>query len=314
MADKELIKKDRRYYESIPKRIANELVVLLLTFVSILPFWVIYGISDFIYLLLNYVVGYRKKVIYDNLTHAFPEKNADEIKTIANKFYRHFCDFSLETVKLHSMSQKQMDKRVKVSGVDMANAIAESGKSIVLMGFHYSNWEWASSLQTKSNLQLLMVYSPLRGNSAMERFISHSRGKWGGQSIPIHKTARALLTYIKKGEPAALWLAADQRPAEDSPFWTTFLNREAPFFSGPEKIAIKTNNPVIFTYMRKVARGKYEAIFSKLTDEPQKMESKDILLTYIRKMEEIIREAPEYYLWSHKRWIHKRPEGIELTT
>lgn len=312
MADKDLIKRDSRYYESIPKRIGNELVVLLLTLVSILPFWIIYGISDFLYVVLNYVVGYRKKVIYDNLTHAFPEKNADEIKTIANKFYHHFCDFSLETVKLHSMSQKQIDKRVKVVGTDILNSLTESGKSIVLMGFHYSNWEWASSMQTKSKHQLLMVYSPLRGNSAMERFISHSRGKWGGKSIPIHKTARALLSYIKKGEPAALWLAADQRPPANSPFWTTFLNREAPFFSGPEKIAMKTNNPVIFTYMRKIGRGKYEGIFQKLIDEPQKMESKDILLTYIRRMEEIIYEAPEYYLWSHKRWIHKRPENIPL--
>lgn len=314
MADKNLIKRDKRYYESVPKRMANETLVLLLKFISILPFWIIYGISDIMYVMLKYVVGYRKKVIYENLTHAFPEKSADEIKTIANKFYRHFCDFALETIKLHGMSEEQMDKRVKVVGTDLIDSFSKSGKSVIIMGFHYSNWEWASSLQTKSKHRLLMVYNPLRGNSAMERFISHSRGKWGGVSIPVQKSARALFEYIKKGEPAALWLAADQRPPANSPFWTPFLNREAPFFSGPEKLAIKTNNPVLFFYMRKVSRGKFEAVISKLFDEPAKEEPKDILLTYIRKMEEVIHETPEYYLWSHKRWIHKRPEGCELLT
>lgn len=311
MADKDLIKRDSRYRESTLQKIGNELLVFILKFVSILPFWIIYGISDFLYVLLKNGVKYRKKVIYENLNHAFPEKSESEIKQIANKFYRHFCDFSLETIKLHSMSQKQIDKRVKVSA-DVVNSIAKEGKSIIVLGFHYNNWEWASSIQSKSLHKLLMVYNPLRGNQAMERFISHSRGKWGGKSIPVHKSARALFEYIKKGEPAALWLAADQRPPAKTPFWTMFLNREAAFFNGPEKIATKTNNPVIFLYMKKIGRGKYEAVTSVLFNEPAKLQTNEILLAYIQKMEEVIREAPEYYLWSHKRWVHKRPQGVEL--
>lgn len=313
MRDNELIKKDKRFHEGFVKRILNWLVVLLLKVISILPFWMIYGIADFMYFMVRYVVKYRKKVILDNLTHAFPEKDEKEIKKIMVKFYRHFCDFSLETVKLHSISEREMDKRLAINGMEVLEEIRKQGKSIVLLGFHYNNWEWCSSIQAKAKHRLLMVVNPLRGNSAMEKFITHSRERWGGISVPVHKSARTALGYIKRGEPAVLWLAADQTPAANSPFWTYFMNREAPFFSGPEKIAIKTNQPILFVYFKKVGRGKYEANFSLLFEEPAKLEPKEIMLTYIQKMEEVIRETPEYYLWSHRRWKHTRPEGIELT-
>ena len=314
MVDKNPIKEDKRYNENAFQKVIHWLVVQLLKLISILPFWVIYGISDVMYLLLRYIVRYRKKVIIDNLKHAFPEKNQKEHLQIMAKFYRHFCDFLFETLKLHSMSEKQLNKRLSVNGVDEANKYAEQGKSIVLLGFHYNNWEWASSIQSKSKLQLLMIYNPLRGNQALEDFISYSRGKWGGKSIPVQKSARVAIEYMKKGEPAALWLAADQTPPANSPFWTIFLNREAPFFSGPEKIAIKTNQPVFFVYLSKKSRGRYEANFSMLFEDPRSVEPKEILLTYIRKIEGIIREEPAYYLWSHRRWKHTRPEGIPLTT
>ncbi|RIJ47327.1 lipid A biosynthesis acyltransferase [Maribellus luteus] len=313
MVDKDLVKKDSRYYESFLRRVLNKILVLLLKIISFLPFPVLYLISDCMYVVLRYVVRYRKKVIFENLSYAFPEKTEEEIKAITGKFYRHFCDFSLETVKLHSMTVADMEKRVKIKGLEIGNAIADEGKSMITLGFHYSNWEWGSYLQAKSKHKLLMVYSPLRGNSAMEHFILHSREKWGGESIPIHKIARALLEYMKNNIPSTLWLASDQTPPADSPFWTYFLNREAPFFIGPEKIAIKTNQPIVFVYMKKTGRGHYEANVELLIKEPGKLQHKDILLAYIRKMEEIIHEAPELYLWSHRRWKHKRPENIELT-
>ena len=313
MVDESLRKKDKRYYESFLKRLLNGGVVLLLKIISVLPFWMIYGIADFFYLVVRYAVGYRKKVILDNLRHSFPEKGEQEIRKIMNRYYRHFCDFSLETIKLHSMSEKQMDKRLKVTGLDLAQQYAAEGRSIMLLGFHYNNWEWCSSIQTKSAHKLLMIVNPIRGNMAFEKYIEYSRSKWGGESVPVHKSARTAIEYVRRGEPAVLWLAADQTPPANSPFWTLFLNREAPFFTGPEKIAIKTNQPIFFLHLKKLKRGHYEAHFTQLIDDPSKVESKDILLTYIRKMEEVIRETPEYYLWSHRRWKHTRPEGIELT-
>lgn len=313
MVDKNLVARDRRFHESFLKRTVNQLLVYFLKLVSLLPFWMLYGISDFFYLVVRYVVGYRKKVILENLAYAFPEKSEAERQQIMARYYRHFCDFSLETIKLHSLSEKEMNRRMKVTGLEKAEEFAKEGRSMMLLGFHYNNWEWCSSIQKQSSHKLLMIVNPIRGNHAMEKFVSYSREKWGGISVPVHKSARTAIEFVRRKEPAVLWLAADQTPPANSPFWTLFLNREAPFFMGPEKIAIKTNQPIYFLHLKKTARGKYEAQFSLLFEDPSKVDSKEILLTYIRKMEEIIREEPDYYLWSHRRWKHTRPEGIELT-
>jgi KDO2-lipid IV(A) lauroyltransferase len=147
----------------------------------------------------------------------------------------------------------------------------------------------------------------------MEKFLLHNRQKWASKSIPVHKTARAVVEYNLKNILTGLWLAADQTPPANSKFWTIFLNRETPFFQGPEKIAANTNQPVIFQHTKKIGRGKYCIEFSLLFENPKEVEQKEILLAYVRKAEEIIRQEPEYYLWSHRRWKHTRPEGIELT-
>lgn len=308
-----MVNSDHAYRESLFSRLLNEALILWMRFVSILPFSLIYLISDMMYFLVKYIIRYRRKVILGNLSFAFPEKSANEIKTIADKFYHHFCDLALETIKLHSMSESELDKRVKVKGMEIGNALARQGRSMITLGFHYSNWEWGSYLQTKSEHRLLMIYSTFRGNSSMERYILKSRERWGGKSVSAHKVVRAILDYLKRGELSTIWLASDQTPPANSPFWTYFLNRETPFYLGPEKIAIKTNQPIVFLYMKKTGRGKYEANLEMLFEEPSKLQHKDILLAYIKRMEEIIRETPEYYLWSHRRWKHKRPENIELT-
>lgn len=313
MKNTELAKTDKRYYESFWKRTLNKLLVGLLIFISHLPFWLIYGISDFFYLLVRYVIKYRKKVILENLSHAFPEKNENEIEKIAGKFYRHFCDLSLETIKLYSLSEKQVKKHIHYKGTDLLNSYFDEGKSTIVLAMHHNNWEWCSTVQLYLNHIILMVYNPIRGNQAFEKFLLHAREKWGGVCVPVHKSARTSFEFSRKGKPNILWLAADQTPAETSKFWTLFLNREAPFFSGPEKIAKKTNQPVVFHRTKKIKRGHYEVEFTTLFENPAEVNEKDILLGYIEKMEEIIREEPEFYLWSHRRWKHKRPEGIQLT-
>ncbi|WP_340113483.1 lysophospholipid acyltransferase family protein [Maribellus mangrovi] len=313
MIDKELEKRDKRYHEGPLKKALNNVLVFILNLISYLPFWVIYGISDFLYFLLKNVVKYRKKVILENLSYAFPEKSEQEKNEIADKFYKHFCDFTLETVKLYSMDEKQMDKRLKFNGNDPIFKYAEEKISIIMLGFHYNNWEWCSSVQSKWIHQVLMIVNPMRGNVALDRFIAHSREKWGGESIPVHKSARRAIEAARRKEPIALWLAADQTPAANAQFWTMFLNREAPFFTGPDKIAMKTNQPVFFMHLKKIKRGHYEANFIELFSEPKNTAPNEIMLRYVQKMEEIIHETPEYYLWSHRRWKHQRPEGIELT-
>lgn len=309
----ELAKRDNRFHEGTLKQVFNQILVGFLIAVSWLPFWVLYGLSNVLYFLLRFVIKYRFKVITENLVYAFPEKTKKEIGRIRNKFYHHLCDVFFESIKLYSMSDKEMEKRVTITGTEIVNDFFDKGRSVIGLAMHYNNWEWTGFAQSKLKHHILNIYNPVRGNNAMEKFLLHNRQKWGSKSIPVHKTARAVIEYNLKGCLTGLWLAADQTPPATSKFWTIFLNRETPFFSGPEKIAASTNEPVFFQHTKKIGRGKYIIDFSLLFENPKEVEQKEILLAYIRKAEEIIRQEPGYYLWSHRRWKHKRPEGIELT-
>lgn len=310
----ELENHDKRFRESPLKKLLNNILIGFLIAISYFPFWILYGISDFLYLVMRFVVKYRYKVITENLQHAFPEKTKKEISEIRNKFYSHFCDVFLESIKIYSISDKEIAKRVEITGTGVANDFYANKKSIIAMAFHYNNWEWTTFVQSKLKHQILSVYNPIRGNSALENFLVHNREKWGSKCVPVHKTARTALEYKSKGILTGLWLAADQTPPANSKFWTIFLNQETPFFSGPEKLAANSNLPVFFQHTKKVGRGKYVIEYSLLFENPAEVEQKDILLTYIRKCEEIIRAEPAYYLWSHRRWKHTRPEAIELTS
>lgn len=311
--DDNLALKDKRYREGFLKKNLNRLLTGFMFLFSLLPFPVIFLISDFLYFLVYHVFGYRKKVVLENLRYAFPEKSETERIKIAARFYRHFTDLMLESIKLHSMSEKQMEKRITFEGLDTIGECYQKGKSIIVLAMHHNNWEWCSFAQTKIKHLILMIYNPVRGNQAMEKFLLHSREKWGGKCIPVHQSARVALHFHREKIPTALWLGADQTPAATSKFWTVFLNREAPFFSGPEKIAAKTNQPVFFQHVTKTGRSRYLASFIPLIENPKEIDSKEILRAYIRKMEEIIGEEPEFYLWSHRRWKHKRPEGTPLS-
>ncbi len=313
MVDKNLEKADKRFHENFFKKVFNRLIVGILVSISRLPFFVIYRISDVLFFLLQYVIKYRRNVILGNLQHAFPEKSVQEINSIARKFYRHLCDLMLETVKMHGMSKSQISKHIKFEGVEAFEQHYNNNRSMIVLGMHHNNWEWGSAFQLEINHQIISLYNPVRGNRAMEKFILDSREKWGVKCVPVHKSARKVLEFSKLGKPTVLWLGADQSPPATSKFWTIFLNREAPFFSGPEKVAAKTNQPVFFHHTKKVGRGKYTVLLTPLVEQPAEVEPKEILLKYIRKMEEVIQDEPEYYLWSHRRWKHNRPEDVSLT-
>lgn len=290
----------------------KNLIVLLLKGIATLPFGVIYGISDVLYVLLRYVVKYRDKVISENLACSFPEKSEKEINSVKNRFYRYLCDMSLESVKIYKMSSKQMEKRVSFKGTDLLNTYADEGKGAILLAYHYNNWEWGSFLQQKINHRFLMVYNKMRDNKPMDKFLSDSREKWGGKAVQMGRAAKVAFDYSIKEIPALLLLIADQSALETSQAWTEFLHREAPFFTGPMKIAMKTNQPIFFQHIRKVGRGRYEFEYSLLIEEPKKSNPNEILLSYVRKMEEMIHSEPEYYLWSHRKWKHKRPANVPL--
>lgn len=292
--------------------LGNNLVVLFLRMLSVLPLPLLYCFSDVTYFLLKNIFPYRKKVVRDNLVNAFPEKTLTEIKLLENRFYRYFSDVFFESLKLSHFSDKSIDKRISLKGIELLNSYAEQGKGVIVLAFHHHNWEWGSTIQPFLKHRLLMVYNKMRANPAMDSFLLRSREKWGGLGVQMGQAAKLAFRYEKEKKPALLWLAADQSALPELGLWTTFLNREAVFFSGPEKIARKTNQPVFFQRVRKISRGKYQYEFSLLVEEPLKAATNGILLAYVQKMEEVVKEEPAYYLWSHRRWKHKRPEGIDL--
>ena len=304
---------DPRYRESLLKKTFNSLLAGILYLISLLPLRVLFVLSDVLHFFIRHVFHYREKVVKENVRYAFPEKTEQEKQQIINRFYHHFTDLMVETIKLHSISEKLMNEHLRFEGTEAFDKLYNKGKSFIILAMHHNNWEWCSFVQTKGKNLGLMIYNPIRGNQAMEKFMNHGREKWGGKCIPVNQSARVTLEFHRKKIPTALWLGADQTPPATSKFWTVFLNREAPFFSGPEKIAIKTNQPVFFQHMTKVSRGKYVANFVPLVENPTVLEPNEILLAYVHKMEEIIRQEPEHYLWSHRRWKHIRPEEIPLT-
>jgi len=292
--------------------ILDRFVVVLCKLTARLPFWMIWLMANVFYVFLYYIARYRRKTVHKNLINSFPEKSPNEIKTITKKFYHHLSDLGLETIKYSRMTEKEIDNRLKVHNPEIFEEYYQKHQSVILVGMHHNNWEWCGSMQRFIKAQFLVVYNPVRNNKDLERFILDTRERFGAKSIQVNHSVRTALEFNKSERPGVLILAADQTPAANSQFWTTFLNQETAFFPGPMKISAKTNQPVILQHTRKVGRSKYEVFFYKLIENPSEVKPEEIMLAYVKKIEEIIQAEPEYWLWSHRRWKHTRPENIEL--
>ncbi len=280
--------------------------------ISHLPFRVLYVVSDIAAILLQYVVRYRRQVVVSNIRSSFPGKTEKELKSLVRKFYRHLADLTVETIKGYGISWESLMQRVTVRGTESLNAYFENNRSVLLFYMHYNNWEWTNCIQKFTRHTNIVIYNPMRNSGLFEDFLLKIRERWGAKSIPVHKSGRFALQFHKMGKPVILGLVADQRPHFVTPYWTMFMEQETCFNPGPVKIAKATNQPVYFLHVRKIKRGHYEYSFIPLIDNPSELEPADILLRYVKAMEECIREAPEYYLWSHRRWKQNRPEGYPL--
>ena len=290
------------------KKIANYIGFFFVTVLSLLPFWVLYLISDLLYLLAFHVVKYRKKIVIENLSKSFPEKDPGEIDQIARRFYSHFCDLLVESFKLKTISAKKLEKRMIIRNPEFVNHYFEEGKSVLVLTMHYNNWEWNAIIPHFLKHRILFVYNPAR-NLAWDAFINRMRERFGGELVSTKKILKTLLNYQRQHKPTFTWLSADQRPKSNTRFWTTFLNQDAGFFPGPEALARHTNQVVLFQHVEKVKRGHYKTTFELLSEKPAKLPPDELLHLYVHKIESLIRKQPEYYLWSHKRWKHKRPKA-----
>ena len=277
---------------------------------SVLPMWVHYLLSDLLCVIIYRLVGYRIKVVRKNLRESFPEKSEQELRRVECQFYRWFCDYQAETVKLSTISRRQMRRRMVFKGTEQVDALLEQGRSCAIYLGHYCNWEWVTSLPlwVSPKGQCGQIYHPLE-NKWFDRMSLRFRQRLGAVCIPMAETLRRLLQYREEGQPVVIGYISDQVPFWNNiHHWCQFLNHDTPVLTGTERLARKTGHAVFYLDIQRVKRGYYEATFKLITLEPKTMGEYEITDAYFRMLEASIRRAPQYWLWSHNRWKRTREE------
>jgi KDO2-lipid IV(A) lauroyltransferase len=278
-----------------------------------LPFWVWYRISDFLFLLLYYVIGYRKKVVRKNISLSFSDKTAQELKSIERKFYRHLCDVVVEAVKCHRISRKALAERVVNEDNGLYYRLYKDGKSCIAVMGHCGNFEWIPPFAAITVPHFTQgLYHPLK-NQAFEDFTRESRGRFGSGLLPMDLALRTMIEQRKHGELTATAFIADQTPSSPATaYWTTFLNQETPFFTGTAKIAKKMGLALSFIAIYKVKRGHYKCVSELICEDASTWTEEALNAAWISKLERNIHEQPWNWLWSHRRWKHARPAVCTL--
>lgn len=292
------------------KKLLYILAFGLLYLISLLPFWFLYKISDVIFFLLYYVAHYRRKVIDDNLLHSFPEKPQAERDRIRKEYIRYLADLIVESVKLLSISETEVKKHVQVPNPELVTKYFGDGKSVLGILGHYGNWEMnALRFSQLFNEPRVIVYKPL-SNQFFDKVTYKMRSRFGATLVSMKSTFRKLVEY--KNQRTVTVLVGDQTPAKpDVKYFTNFLNQPTAVFLGVEKLAKLTDSVVVFCDIRRIKRGYYQCKFVPLFTEPKSTADYDITNAHVQYLEEVIKEAPQYWLWSHRRWKYK-PEDLQM--
>lgn len=273
---------------------------------SLLPLTVLYYISDFLFFIFYRVVPYRRKVVLQNLRNSFPEKTEAEINEICEGFYRHFCDLIIECIRLFSMPKAELVTRCKLHNPEFFQKYAQAGKSLLVISGHYNNWELgAMSFDIQIPHQCVGIYKPLN-NSFFNTKFAESRSRYGMELVPIKDVNSNFEANANR--LTAVLFGADQSPSRSTNVhWMQFLKQDTAVLYGSEKYAVEYNYPVVFARIKKVRRGYYEAEFETLFENPADSAPSAVTEAHTLALEELIREAPQYWLWTHKRWKRKRP-------
>jgi len=278
--------------------------ILVFSF-ALVPFPVLYIQSDVLRFFLYRVVKYRRAVVFKNLSESFPKKSEKEIEKIAKNFYKHLSDITLESIKGLSLSKKTLLKRYPVKNVELLDEYFSSGQNIIGLASHYGNWEWgvlSFGLQFKHTS--VGLYKPL-SNKYIERFIKKARAAWGMHLVSFYETDNAF--SVKHDKPSLIFMVSDQNPSNiEKAIWIDFLNHDTACLHGAEAYSKKYNLPLVYGDIQRVKRGYYEVTVSKLIENPGDTEYGEITRKYMQFLEDIILKKPENWLWSHKRWKHKR--------
>jgi Kdo2-lipid IVA lauroyltransferase/acyltransferase len=284
--------------------------IFFLYLLSLLPFWFLYLIADVLFFVVYHVTGYRKKVVRDNLRNSFPEKTDAERLVIEKKYFRYLADLIVETVKMITVSKSTIRKRITATNPEVLDSYLAQGRSIITALGHYGNWEIANlGMSIHTGKKLIVVYKPLT-NITFDQFFIRMRSRFGALLIAMKNIVRVVVQH--KNEITITALVADQTPVQhEATYFTTFLNQPTAFFLGIEKLAKLTNPVVLFCDVQCVKRGNYSCTFIPLTDNPKETAPYEITQAYVKYLEIMIRRAPEYWLWSHRRWKFK-PEDKNI--
>lgn len=275
--------------------------------ITLLPLPVLFVFSDFLYLVLYYVVSYRRNVVATNLKNSFPEKTDKELKIIEKKFYRHLSDILVETFKSTHMTLVNQKKRFTYSNLEIIDKLREEKRDIIAIMGHYNNWEWPTLLPYYLKYKTIIIYKPLQ-NKYFNRFINNHRSEHGIVLTPTSQVIREIINCRKNDINTVSVFISDQIPSKgDIKYWTTFLNQDTAEFTGAGKIASKYDMAMVFFHVQKVKRGYYNLNIELLFDHTKGLSEEVITDKHVRRLEEIIKEKPEYWIWSHRRWKHKKP-------
>lgn len=271
--------------------------------IASLPFHALYAFSDVLYFLIR-LTGYRRKVVLANLRNSFPEKPEFEIQRLCDDYYRYLCDLILETLKTLKMNEQETRDRVTFHNREWLDELYAQKKSIVIVMGHYGNWEWAGpSFTLSTKFQLVVIYRPL-SNVWFDRMMTRMRTRFGTRITPVDKTLRDMVA--NRNQITATAFIADQTATRQNAYWTMFLNQDTAVFTGPEKLSKKFAYPVVYIKVDRVRRGYYEVTPELLFEKPETTSENEVSEAFTRRLEEDIRRDPVPWLWSHKRWKHKR--------
>lgn len=290
----------------------TQIVYVLFYTLSLLPFRILYGMADIGYVLLYYIIRYRRGVVRKNLVTAFPEKSIDDIKTIERKFYHWFCDYFLEAIKLLSISDKELRRRFTIINSEEVEQCFQEGQDVAAILGHYCNWEWLScvGMNLPPEREIGLIYHPLRNKTFDYLFRKLRSHEQNGHVIPKKDILRYVVTKKREGVRNICGYISDQGPKwTNIHLWLPFLNHEyTPVFTGGERIMRKMNNAVFYVEMSRPKRGYYTATYKLITREPNTLPADDITRRFFCLLEETIRQEPAFYLWSHNRWKRTKEE------
>ena len=286
--------------------LAYILIYPILWIVSMLPFRILYFVSDLLYILMYYVIGYRKKVVKENLNLVFPNKSEAELRIILKRFYHHLCDMIVESIKSMNISIGSMKSRYKFNNLDIITDYEKQNKSIILMCAHYGSWEWIFILQTYTTHRSYAIYKRLQ-NKYFDRLVKSIRARYNSYLITTKETFCVMEEARKKGILSMSGFASDQSPKKGKArYWADFMGINVPVHTGAEALAKKLDMPIVFFSVKRMKRGYYEATFQTLAEKPRSFKDYDITDRFLKLVEDQIIEAPEYYLWTHNRWKHRK--------